>query len=214
MRKKWRTRWKREAAWVCIRCRPCWRNTAGYPPRPQSRELDSIDVQLVSRISPATTARQSHLPTPLIFVPLFHRHVRTYLPPSLSLSLQFFSFVIVRYNGQVNNAPKIRWRVKATFVERSVEMVVSKVVNMFRKCDIERTSISCIEIFGSILISYLEKYFPARLFLRLGITGVTISPLLNRSVFRKDFASAGHEPMTVRFITYCIECRSYNTVIM
>lgn len=139
---------------------------------------------------------------------------RPYIPPSLSLSLQFFSFVIVRYNGQVNNAPKIRWRVKATFVERSVEMVVSKVVNMFRKCDIERTSISCIEIFGSILISYLEKYFPARLFLRLGITGVTISPLLNRSVFRKDFASAGHEPMTVRFITYCIECRSYNTVIM
>lgn len=45
---------------------------------------------------------------------------------------------------------------------------------MVRKCDMERKNKNPgIEI----LISYLEKYFPARLFLRLGITGVTISSI-------------------------------------
>lgn len=43
---------------------------------------------------------------------------------------------------------------------------------MVRKCYMENKNPGI-----EILISYLEKYFPARLFLRLGITGVTISSI-------------------------------------
>ena len=116
---------------MCIRCRPCWRNTAGYPPRPQSRELDSIDVEFVSRISPATTARQSHLPTPLIFIPLFHRHARTNL--SLSLSLSLPPVLLFRYRYMTAKLiTLLKFVVKATII--NVIRVLQPVFRIFKGC--------------------------------------------------------------------------------
>lgn len=81
---------KRARAWVCIRCRPCWRNTAGYPPRPQlgtallekSNRLRCLGQQ---HVSPGTSALFPTTPTPLIFIRLAtrqdkasgYRHVAT-----------------------------------------------------------------------------------------------------------------------------------------
>ena len=70
-------------AWVCVRCRPCWRNTAGYPPRPQpartsqvlssASRIDFDSTCRARRVSPGTAALAPTTSTPLIFIRLATR---------------------------------------------------------------------------------------------------------------------------------------------
>lgn len=90
---------KRTRAWVCIRCRPCWRNTAGYPPRPQlgtvllekSNRLRCLGQQ---RVSPGTSALFPTTPTPLIFIRLATRQDKA-SGYRLRTDSNFFFYVLI-----------------------------------------------------------------------------------------------------------------------